>query len=215
VDILPSILTDGEAVSAVVEELVQGIQQEEVVQTELREEIANSPEMTEEQAIRQMQSMARQWMALEVLQRVFEMNMQTLRSISGIKSQANGYLKSSNNFNNPFMDLSVLAQLQTAPTPGTEPQQQCGQQASTSANTEQTLSPEDEILAQLMDLLSQQWLSLQSGQVEWKTLENALNANDILNVLNNNLLDNQSTSTSAQLADLNISSVIMQIQDIL
>lgn len=203
--LLPSVdLLAGTAVTASVVQIVQSI--------------SNDPEVNispgrRDSLLQQVQQLNQQWQVLQILQRVYENNMQTLRNVSGIKSAANNYLRPSDTyFSNPFADLVELEQLEMAQSNSTS----CdGNDIDMQTQLNQLIAGVDNnTLQQLNDLLTQQWLSLQSAQTAWKTAQSELNAVETTDSLSSNRLNNQDTTTAAYLADMGLKVLLVSVADL-
>lgn len=211
-DALPTVLANDQLVSAVIDDLVQDIAQDEAA-------TQGQPLSEDEQILHELLNMSRQWIAMSVIQQVYESNMQVLRSISGVKSEANNFLKRSEDYvTNPFISLSLIDQMNSGGYGLNGSDLAQGNVDTARCLPEDGLTgdvTEQEMYNQLIATLTQQWLDLQSGQTAWQGLSTGLDSLVYNNALTNNRLDNQNTTMGAQITNSDLQNIMTQLQNLL
>lgn len=196
---VPTAVAGEAVVSVVVGDLIQDI----------RQDTQEPPKTEQERQLQLLLNMSRTMLALQIIQDVYEANMQALLSISDIKIQTNPFQRRSDDyFKNPFEEISLLGQM-----PGGTGQLPCLCAVTDDAPVEPTA--EEALFGQLMQVLGEQWAQAQQGQTEWLIWDASLDTLLENNIRNNNTLDNQNTSLMAYLNDWELSGSSIPFGDLL
>lgn len=207
-DVLPSVLVSDQLVSAVIDDLIQDIAEEEAVSQ-------GQPLSEDEQVLHELLNMSRQWIAMSVIQQVYESNMRVLRSMSGVKSEGNNFLSRSDDYvTNPFISLSLIDEMNSGDY-GVGDTIFSQDNSDGMGNGQGGEITEQEMYDQLLQTLTQQWLDLQDGQTAWQGLSNGLDSLVYNNALTNTRVNNQNTSLSAQVNGFDVQSVLTTLQNLL
>jgi hypothetical protein len=207
-DVLPVVMVNEQLMSSVVSDLVQDIAEDETAAQQ-------QPLSEDEQILQQLLNMSREWVAMSVMQQVYESNMRVLRSISGVKSEANHFLKRSDDYvTNPFISLSLIDQMDSGYTSGNDFPPNCTVDTTPEAG-QNNAGTEQDTYDQLLQTLTRQWLDLQDGQTVWQGFSNGLDTLVYNNALTNNRLENQNTSMAAQMNGADLQSILTTLQNLL